>query len=296
VKLQKTLIHLIFWPIALVSLFMNIWLFSSFFSNWVYRVFGGIIGGAIDLFKLYSLYNFDHQYRLYKNQWGTVRKEDKAKKKEALRESGKVVYSFPVRSLLHYLFFLVVSAGASLLFGLIDIDRSIQKQSMSASGASRVSIERDIEILKSDIEDLLDFSRYDKMSDRIVADTNRFLLSSGLLRIEEEKDERRKKAKALSEELAVKEKELAGVIENSRSTFEAFKYLARLIPSVDEKGAKMYFLFLIIVAIERLTEEGRAAMAMLITGREVEQKKRGRTSKNKTTKGPVTGGEVYKRK
>jgi hypothetical protein len=250
---------------------MNVWLFSSFLSNTTTQIFGGIIGAMVDLFKLYSLHNFDHGIRI--------------------RSVSKAFIKFPLKSLLYYIFFLIVSAGASLLFGLIDIDKSIARQHTGIGGVSRTTLERQIKNDRKGIEDLLDFEDLNRMSKRVVADTNRLLLSSGVLKIDYEKKVRRKKAEKIELRLSQNEKLLDQIIENSKGTFEAFDYFAQLLPGAGVKMAKIIFLALIITSIELLTGECRAAMSALFTSIEIKKKKSKATVKKASS--PITGGAVY---
>ena len=275
-------IHAIFWPIATISLFMNIWLFSSFFSTTLYRVFGGIIGASIDVFKLYTLNRFDIGLTIFKLDH--KRKPDK-----------RFGHPFPFRYMTYYILFLFVSAGASLLFGLIDIDKSIEKQN-TMDGGMKSSLVRSISRLKNDHKDLSDFGNLNIMADRVTAMTNRLLLSTGLLRIEAEKNLRRKKIEKIEIYLNIKEKQLSTLKIESRGTFEVFDYLA-VIMQVDLKTAKILFLFLIIASIEVLTEECRAAMGgvsrAIERARAVEIRKKGEVVR---PSGPDTSIKRYRTK
>jgi hypothetical protein len=255
------ILHVIFWPIITISILMNVWLFASFFSKPIYQLAGGIIGAAVDTFKLYNLNRLDIHLRL----WQSAR----------TRVTKKLLYTFPMKSLVWYTFFLLVSAGASLLFGLIDIDRSIKQQSIvtAAEGGSTinvVSLRREISALKASHDSLLNTKNLERMADRVTANTNRFLLSSGLLRIEEEKTRRRKEARAIEQKLAAKENTLATYEASTKNTSGAFDYLADFFifafgSSTDTRTAKIIFLVIIIIAIEGITGECRGAMRGLTT-------------------------------
>lgn len=276
---KKIFSNIIFWPVATISILMNVWLFSSFFTDSVTIIFGGILGFVIDIFKLHSLYNFDTSYRLYIS----------TTKRSRLHS----VISFPSRPLIYYLFFMFVSAGASLLFGLIDIDRSIEKQHTTGDGITRHALERDIKRINNRIDKLDDTEALNKTANKISDRTNKIYTYS-ILAIEKKKKEAREEVKKLEAVLVKKELKLASIKEESKGTFEVFDYLADIIPGADSKQAKIIFLLLIIISIEILTEETRGAMTSTFRVSAPKPSKKVKTKNQSEPKGPRLGGKKYK--
>ena len=234
---HKILEHLIFWPSASISMLMNIWLFSSFFAQTYTKICGGCIGITVDLMKLLAL-----------SKWNNSR---------ILNKENPEIYKLDYQRLIYYLLCFFVSAAASVLFSLMDIQDMIKNKALPFV-SQEISIE-EIQELKKQKEDLLNFSSLNEFEKSAIKNVSSltYRISERTAQIQkiQEKIQRQKKARIKEAEeiniklkVLVKNKAVADI--NKSKTKEAFAYAASIIPFLDEKQVRVIFLLFIVFSLD----------------------------------------------
>jgi hypothetical protein len=291
---DKILTHILFWPVEAVSLFMNVWLFTSFMkTNLLTQVFLGIIGAAVDLFQLKSLNKWDQSLEIYRE---AVAKKERTRSKKQITLPPK-----DYKNLSYYILFLFVSAGSSLLFNIIGLEKTIENEAakektLTAMAAKITTLELKKEKLKTYINSDYEEARLLKIVNSASTNVGRWrraMAVKSLTKVREEKEHALQTMQTIDTLIISNAQLIDQVKEESDATDLAFVYLAKIISAVslgllgeETWFSRLAFLFLIVVSTEMIKEECKDALRIFNTppAKKRPRKKRKSSSKPRTKK------------